>query len=204
MQNQLFAASTEVAIVDGTIRYSPHWLTSEESQTLFESLRQNVAWEQSTIKLYGKTVKIPRLNAWYGDPGCRYEYSGRSFEPQPWLPELEKLRQNLEKNTTYRFNSVLVNCYRDGNDSVGWHSDDEPELGRNPVVASISLGAEREFQLRHRHNSDRDKCKLNLTDGSLLLMAGELQHYWHHQIPKTRRPVGERINLTFREIKHSL
>ena len=200
-QGTLFATQGEsLPIVDGELTYYRHWLSQAEAQQLLVVLRQQVQWQQSTIVLYGKPVKIPRLNAWYGDAGCDYHYSGHQFAPHPWLPCLEVLRHKLQTVTGKAFNSVLVNCYRDGNDSVAWHSDDEPELGRNPLVASISLGAERSFQLRHRYHPQGSQRKLTLEHGSLLIMAGELQHHWQHQLPKTAKQVGERINLTYRYV----
>ena len=203
-QNSLFETElTTIDLVDGDLSYDPQWMGSEDADRLFSLLMQKVAWEQSTIRVYGKTIKIPRLNAWYGDPGCAYEYSGRVFQPEPWLNELLQIRNQLLKATGVDFNSVLINCYRDGNDSVSWHSDDEPELGRNPVVASVSLGAERIFQLRHKFNKKLATHSLNLASGSLLLMAGSMQHHWHHQIPKRRRVQKPRINLTFRQVKQT-
>lgn len=200
-QTVLFDASTQVIdIADGSLVYYPDWLALEEADKLFITLRQRVEWEQSTIQLYGKAVKIPRLNAWYGDADCPYRYSGRRFYPKPWLPALWELKQRLEKLTGCELNSVLVNCYRDGQDSVAWHSDDEPELGNNPVVVSLSLGAERVFQLRHRFDATQASQKLTLAHGSVLHMSGALQHHWQHQIPKTRRHVNERINLTYRYV----
>lgn len=191
---------TILPVTNGELSYYPQWLNATEASALQTQLREEVEWQQSVIQMYGKPVKIPRLNAWYGDRYCRYAYSGYHFEPLPWLPSLLAVKKRIECDTGFQFNSVLVNCYRDGNDSVAWHSDDEPELGRNPVVASVSLGAERAFHLRHRYNKALAVQKLQLTHGSLLIMAGELQHYWHHQVPKTQKNVSERINLTFRYI----
>lgn len=189
-----------IDIRDGELQYYPHWLTTNESDHYFQQLRQQVAWEQSTIFIYGKHTKIPRLNAWYGDPHCTYQYSGRRFEPRPWLPILCDLKSRLQKTLGESFNSVLINCYRDGRDSVSWHSDDEPELGQDPVVASISLGVERVFQLRHKREKTLSQKKLLLENGSLLVMAGSLQHHWQHQLPKSTKISGERINLTFRRV----
>lgn len=203
MNNQpsLFAIDKEELLIeDGNLDYYPQWLDDKEGFSLFEQLKREVQWEQSIINIYGKSIKIPRLNAWYGDANSPYTYSGSEFEALPWLPSLFDLKARIEAFSGFRFNSVLVNCYRDGNDSVAWHSDDELELGRNPPVASLSLGAERQFQLRHRFNKSLDARKLTLAHGSLLMMSGELQHYWHHQIPKTKKAVGERINLTFRYV----
>ena len=201
LQPSLFQSCCEIIpIDDGELTLYPEWLPAAQSGYYFKLLQQQIAWEQSTIFVYGRTIKIPRLNAWYGDPGCDYQYSGRCFEPLPWLPVLQEINEALEQTLDQSFNSVLVNCYRDGNDSVCWHSDDEPELGTNPLVASVSLGEQREFQLRHRYNQSVPTKKINLCSGSLLLMAGALQHNWQHQLPKTKRSKRPRINLTFRNI----
>ncbi|MFT7223870.1 MAG: alkylated DNA repair dioxygenase AlkB [Cellvibrionaceae bacterium] len=189
-----------IDIEDGELHYYRQWLDERESADYFQQLQQQVAWEQSTIFVYGKHIEIPRLNAWYGDPGCAYQYSGRRFEPLPWLSVLADLKERLEDTSGESFNSVLINCYRDGRDSVSWHSDDEPELGHNPAVASISLGTERIFQLRHKRNKTRNTLKLSLENGSLLVMAGSLQHHWQHQLPKTKKVSTTRINLTFRRV----
>ncbi len=191
----------ELPITDGRLTYYSDWLNNNEASQLLTTLKQQVAWQQSTINIYGKSVKIPRLNAWYGDAECPYQYSGKVFSPLPWLPCLWEQKLKIEQITGFSYNSVLVNCYRDGNDSVAWHSDDEPELGRNPPVASLSLGAERTFQLRHRYNKDLAIRKLNLGHGSLLIMSGELQHHWHHQLPKVANLKQERINLTYRYVR---
>jgi len=200
-QTSLFdLVKEELPIVDGQLTYYPDWINEAEASSLFTHLREGLEWQQSLISLYGKQVKIPRLNAWYGDSHCSYEYSGTRFEANPWTASLLDIKARIERLTGFRFNSVLANCYRDGQDSVAWHSDDEPELGHNPIVASVSLGSERQFQLRHRYDKNLETQKLALAHGSLLVMSGELQHYWHHQIPKTRKNVDERINLTFRYV----
>ncbi|MGH1486719.1 MAG: alpha-ketoglutarate-dependent dioxygenase AlkB family protein [Cellvibrionaceae bacterium] len=207
MQNQasLFEVSKEaINIADGQLDYYSNWLGDDEADALFVLLKEQVKWQQSTINLYGKTVKIPRLNAWYGDENCPYEYSGHKFQPKPWLPCLKEIQQRVERLTTFSANSVLVNCYRNGQDSVAWHSDDEPELGRNPTVISLSLGGEREFQLKHRYDKSLGVKKIKLSHGSLLVMSGELQHHWHHQVPKTAKNCAERINLTYRYVLPAL
>jgi alkylated DNA repair dioxygenase AlkB len=141
---------------------------------------------------------VPRLSAWYGDAGAVYTYSGLRLEPLPWTPVLLEIKQATERLSGTRFNSVLLNLYRDGQDSMGWHSDDEPELGPEPVIASVSLGALRRFVFQHKKR--RWRIALDLEPGSVLLMAGATQHHWRHALPKTRRPVAPRINLTFRTI----
>lgn len=167
---------------------------------LYDRLCGEIQWREDTIMMYGRPVKIPRLNAWYGDVDAHYSYSGLAMNPMPWNPLLELIRQPIEQLLNMRFNSVLINHYRDGNDSVSWHSDDEPELGREPVIASVSLGAVRRFQMRHRKDRQLPTCQLDLEPGSLLVMRGSTQRCWHHQVPKQRSITEGRINLTFRQI----
>lgn len=198
MQESLFQpTASRLPLVDADIRYYPAWL--EQAQDWLPLLRDSLAWQQDQIILFGRAQLIPRLNAWYGDQGCDYSYSGLSLKRHDWTQALSLLRQRLQAFTGAQFNSVLANYYRHGQDSVGWHSDDEPELGSQPVIASLSFGASRRFQLRHKYNRQQS-YSLDLDSGSLLLMAGPTQHYWQHQISKTRKPVAERINLTFRLI----
>jgi alkylated DNA repair dioxygenase AlkB len=153
-------------------------------------------WEQKVLNIYGKEVPLPRLTAWYGEAG--YNYSGVKNDPQPMTPLLSEIREKIHETTLQKFNSVLLNLYRDENDSVGWHSDDEPSVQWN-IIASLSLGATRPFILRKQKDK---KCKvtINLEDGDLVLMSGTLQKHWHHQIPKTGRQTDGRINLTFRTV----
>lgn len=179
----------------GVIEYLPGFLAGPLASQLFTLLRDRVPWRQE-ITIFNRPV--PRLTAWFADPGLVYRYSGITHEPEPWLPELCDLRRRVEAAAGAKFNSVLLNYYRDGNDSVSWHADDEPELGTNPVIASVSLGAVRRFLLKHRKN--RERIAIDLESGSLLIMAGTLQHHWLHCIPKTKAKVGPRINLTFRRL----
>jgi len=160
-------------------------------------LRHGIDWRDEEILLFGRRVAVPRRVAWYGDPGASYTYSGTPHHPEPWTPALTCTRDRVQELTGARFNAVLLNLYRDGRDGMGWHADDEPELGPNPVIASVSLGATRRFCLRHRRRRDL-RIDLPLAHGSLLLMSGATQHHWVHALPKTTAPVGERINLTFR------
>lgn len=178
----------------------PNFIPEAEQEALWGTLQKEVTWRQEEIKLFGKSIPQPRLTAWYGDEGKSYTYSGLTWQPLPWIPVLAHLREKLLSTTGVSFNSVLLNLYRSGQDSMGWHADDEPELGQNPIIASISLGQERSFHFRHRTQPDL-KQKLNLTSGSLLLMAGETQHHWQHQVPKSAKPLEPRINLTFRVIR---
>jgi len=174
------------------------FLARDTAGSLFATLRETVAWRQDHARMFGKPIRLPRLTAWHGDPGAGYLYSGIANEPLPWTPELARLRELVESAAGARFNSVLLNLYRDGNDSVGWHADDEPELGQNPLIASLSLGHTRTF--RFRHNETRRTISVVLDSGSLLVMRGSIQHEWQHCLPKTKRAVGPRINLTFRWI----
>lgn len=161
-------------------------------------MQSGLDWRQDEITLYGKQVLIPRLQAWYGDEDSFYQYSGLSLTPLPWTESLLQLKKRVEQTCDTSFNSMLANCYRDEKDSVAWHSDDEPELGRQPIIASLSFGAERVFQLKHKMTGER--FKLPLQSGSLLIMAGNTQQYWLHAVPKQQRHSGARINLTFRKI----
>lgn len=184
---------------DAEVWFYADFFDRPTSQQLFEELVGGVDWRQDFIRLYDKQVALPRLTAWYGDAGKDYSYSGITMRPQGWTESLRQIKGAIEPVCGVCFNSVLLNFYRSSQDSVAWHSDDEPELGQNPVIASVSLGAARRFQFRHRQDRSL-KQEVLLTDGSLLLMQGTTQHFWHHQIPKTARPIGPRINLTFRVI----
>ncbi len=184
----------------GDVFYWPQWVPAAEALELFETFQRDLAGEQSKIRMFGKSVLIPRMNAWYADAGLTYTYSNKTFQPQPWTEALLEVRHRVETTTGHTFNSVLANLYRDGRDSNGWHSDDEHELGTNPVIASLSLGGERKFHLKHKRNPDAERVYLTLAPGSLLLMTGSTQHNWSHQVPKTAKPVAPRVNLTFRTI----
>jgi len=192
-------ASLDLALVDGVARLWPAAFGPGEAADLFDSLRAGIHWQQEEIVIFGQRRRVPRLVAWHGDAGASYRYSGTDHDPEPWTPALARVRARVHELSGTEFNAVLLNLYRDGRDGMGWHADDEPELGRNPVIASVSLGVPRRFCLRHRRRKDL-KLDLELPQGSLLVMAGPLQHHWAHALPKTRRPVGERINLTFRRV----
>jgi len=191
---------TVVINTDGEVIFYPNFFNTQESDRLFSALHSSVKWRQDTIYFYGKTIPLPRLTSWYGDEGKSYIYSGIQQHPEPWTPTLTSIKLKAEAISKITFNSVLINLYRDGKDSVSWHSDDEPELGKNPIIASISLGGTRRFSLRHKTSKDY-KIDIDLPKGSLLLMKGETQHFWKHQIAKTAKSVEPRINLTFRVIK---
>jgi alkylated DNA repair dioxygenase AlkB len=199
-QRSLFAGDGGPrAIVDGDMTYVPGWLDPDEADRLLARIVATCAWRQEYIRMYGRAVPVPRITAWHADPGCSYAYSGIEHDPQPWTPVLAETRDRAAEACGARFNSVLVNRYRNGRDGVAWHSDDEPELGPEPVIASVSLGATRRFQVRRR-TDHADRHDIELDHGSLLVMHAGSQAAWEHQLPKTAKPIAERINLTFRTI----
>jgi alkylated DNA repair dioxygenase AlkB len=178
----------------GILLCDPAFFPRNDADALFDLLLRETAWKQEV----GRGRPFPRLTAWYADEGVNYRYSGVTHIGTGWTPTLLDIKHRIEVASQASFNSVLLNRYRDGRDSIGMHADDEPELGVNPVVASVSFGAVRTFSMKHR--ATRAKHVVELTQGSLLVMAGTCQHHWLHGVPKTERPVGERINLTFRRI----
>ncbi|HEX8251364.1 MAG TPA: alpha-ketoglutarate-dependent dioxygenase AlkB [Pyrinomonadaceae bacterium] len=184
---------------DAEITFYPNFFNKIKSDVMFENLFKEIKWRSDKIKLYGKEFDLPRKTAWYGEQEKSYKYSGIEMFPEPWTPTLLEIKQEIEKVSDTKFNSVMMNLYRDGNDGISWHTDAEPELGRNPTIASVSFGQTRRFMLRHRNNKEL-KFEIELTHGSLLLMGGPTQHFWQHQIPKTSRKLKPRINLTFRVI----
>jgi alkylated DNA repair dioxygenase AlkB len=191
-----------LALPGAEVRYIEDWLDPDQALTAMQALRIEVPFTQHPVRMFGRDLLAPRLSAWIGDPGASYTYSRVLHEPLPWTPTLAALRDRLDTELSLRFNSVLVNCYRDGRDSMGWHADDEPELGAEPLIASVSLGAERVMRLRSR-GENRHGFTLNLGAGSLLLMAGRTQLLYQHAIDKTRAAVGERINLTYRLVQRA-
>jgi alkylated DNA repair dioxygenase AlkB len=186
-------------IENGEYSYFPNFFNKIESDNFLKSLRENIIWKQESMNMYGKKIDFPRLTAWYGDNDKPYTFSGITLQPLPWSPEIIEIKNKIETKENVVFNSVLLNLYRDGNDSISWHTDAERELGKNPVIASVNFGETRKFQLRHIKT--KEKIEIELTHGSLLIMQGELQHFWQHQVPKTKEIKKERINLTFRVIK---
>lgn len=186
-----------------TLIYMRDFLSSDQAFRFHVALRKELHWNQGVVTVFGKRHPIPRLEAWHGDPGATYQYSGSDHDPQSWTPTLQKIRAKLRLvREDFEFNSVLGNLYRNGADAMGWHSDDEPELGKTPCIASLSFGASRDFLLRHRTRKDLEPVKIPLETGSLLIMEGATQEHWHHSIPRRRgkNSPGERINLTFRKI----
>lgn len=183
---------------DGLVRYYRDFIAASETPRWFHQLRQEIQWCRETYKIYGRDVHAPRLVAWYGDADAVYRYSGVVHQPRPWTAGLAVLRDQVSAFTGELFNAVLCNLYRDGNDSVGWHADKEAELGPQPAIASLSLGAPRLFKMRH--NRSKAVHDLLLEPGSLLVMTGAFQQQWRHTLPKSRQVQGPRINLTFRHI----
>lgn len=178
------------------------WLA--DHQTVADRLVATLPLRVEMLRIGAREVATPRRTSWHGDPGSTYAYSGRSFTPQPWTPELAGIRDALEATTGARFDSVLVNEYRSGRDSVGWHADDEPELGPHApddvLIASVSLGAPRRFVMRHRGRPEETR-EWALGEGDLVVMGGTTQRRWQHAVPKTAKPVGARVNLTFRIVR---
>lgn len=201
--DDLFARSTmleTIPMVDAELRFMRAFYAPPESQQLAATLMRETAWQQEKITVWNKQHWQPRLTCWYGDARSRYVYSGIALVPNEWTPTLLRIKHDIEQATGHRFNSVLLNLYRDEHDSVGMHSDDEAELGSAPVIASLSLGESRLFKLKHKTRKDLKTVSIELDDGSLLLMAGATQRYWRHGVDKARQTKGPRINLTFRTI----
>lgn len=188
-----------LAPFDGELYLIKQFYGSPEADLLLAQLLAGLDWQEEAIFIYGRWVKVPRLMCWYGDPDAWYRYSGVNHRPMPWTPALQAIRTKVEQHCQCAFNSVLANLYRDGNDSMGCHADDEKELGLNPVIASLSLGDQRLFRLHHK--KCKQKLDIALGHGDLLVMAGALQNYWMHSVPKTKKLKSPRINLTFRKIK---
>lgn len=189
----------DIHLPDARVHWHRHWLAAADAAALQRTLCEEVPWDVHRIRMFGRQVDSPRLSCWMGDPATRYRYSGTDFVPAPWHPALVPLRERLAAFCGTSFNSVLLNRYRDGKDSMGWHSDDEPELGQAPIIASLSLGETRRFLLRRR---DDHHCKVEylLGHGDLMVMTGSTQRHCQHALPKMARAAGERINLTFRWI----
>lgn len=190
----------------GDCRYLHNYLAADQASGLLLQLHNELPWQQQTIRLFGKHVMQPRLICWQSDPEVNYGYSGIRLLAAEWHPQVARLRQRLQFELGLQFNAVLINAYRDGQDSMGWHSDDEPELGTDPVLASISLGAERLFRWRHKRSvpgsvsGSGKTLGMKLQHGSLLLLDGQFQQEYQHSVPKTRTATGLRINLTFRQV----
>jgi alkylated DNA repair dioxygenase AlkB len=179
--------------------YRPGIFNGHESECLMRKFINDMPWQQKVIKIYNKEMVTPRLTVWVGDLGTDYSFSGEKYNPLPWTKELLMIKNRIEPLAGTTFNSVLLNYYRDGNDSVAWHSDNENSLGRHPVVASVTFGQVRSFDIRNKHDHSK-KYAVKLESGSYLLMKAGLQEHWEHRIAKSPRPMKERVNLTFRMI----
>lgn len=188
----------KVLLPDADIEYIEGLYSVEEATELFTVLQQSLDWRHDDIRMFGKIMKVPRLQAWYSDNELTYRYSNMTLASKPWTATLATLKERISDYCQHDFNAVLANLYRDQHDSVSWHSDDEAELGNMPIIASLSLGAARDFQLKHIDN--KEKLTLSLSTGSLLIMRGDTQRYWQHCVPKRAKEIEARINLTFRRI----
>ena len=196
----LFGDSIKLNMVNADVIYYPNFFNKNISDIYFNNLLNTLNWKQDNITVFGKTHLQPRLTAFYASNTNSYKYSNIIMAPNPFSDDLLKIKNIIEKELAISFTSCLANLYRNGKDSNGWHADNEKELGKNPIIASISFGVDRTFHFKHKHKKDL-KLKITLQHGSLLLMQGETQKYWLHQIPKTQKDIGKRINLTFRIIK---
>jgi len=200
MSNLFPAEKIVFNVPNAKIEYHPHFFGEEQSNLLFKELLAEIPWQQDDITVFGTTHQQPRLTALFGNEGKQYSYSNITMQPHKWNAILMHIKNEIELICEVHFTTVLLNLYRNGKDSNGWHADNEKELGTNPTIASVSFGAERVFHLQH-NSLKEEKIKLTLEHGSLLIMKGETQHYWKHQIPKTAKPIGPRINLTFRVLR---
>lgn len=195
----LFKTPIDLQLKDADVLYYPNFFDTNKADIYFQNLLEHLAWQQDTITVYGKNYLQPRLTAFYANNKNNYKYSNITMQPHAFKDDLLDIKHTIETEIKTKFTSCLANLYRDGNDSNGWHADNEKALGKNPIIASVSLGAERLFHLKHK-NDKTLKTKFILEHGSLLLMQGETQTHWLHQIPKTKKIIGKRINLTFRII----
>jgi len=200
MQYSLLSAETNNLLpFQGEVTFYPNFYSKEDSFHYLKALQECLEWRQEPIRMFGKWIVQPRLTALYGDPNVSYGYSGIEMEALPFTKELEQIKNHIQDFTKHEFTHVLCNYYRNGQDSMGWHRDNEDVLGKDPTIASLTFGASRIFQLRP-YGKKEPKLNIELSDGSLLLMGGESQHYWEHQIPKTKKVLAPRINLTFRKL----
>ncbi|MEX2483073.1 MAG: alpha-ketoglutarate-dependent dioxygenase AlkB [Brumimicrobium sp.] len=188
----------KIDITNGWLIWVPDFLVKIESDDLHDYFLKELSWQGGKVKLFGRTFEIPRKQVMFTDEGLHYGYSGKQLVSSDWDDEVLKIKKRIEQFSGFEFNACLANLYRDGQDSNGWHADDEKELGKNPIIASVSLGATRNFHLKHKIINERKN--IELTHGSLLIMGGETQRYWKHQIPKTKKVIDARVNLTFRKV----
>jgi len=199
MQQSIFNDPGNILPYNGETLLFPNAFSKAESDNHLRALINNIEWKHEAIKLFGKEVMQPRLTAWYGDSNKSYSYSGIIMQPLEWTDALLTIKQTIENIAGIQFNSALLNYYRNGNDSMGWHRDNEKELGINPIIASVSFGAARKFRMRY-YTDKKIVNDILLTNGSLLIMRGQTQHYWEHCLPKTKQQISGRINITFRVI----
>ena len=188
-----------IELRDASLQHLGACVPMQRRGPLFDALMDSTPWTHDDIVMFGKKMKVPRLSSWHGDAGTSYTYSNIQLQPQVWTPPMLEIKSLVESVAGTQFNSVLVNLYRSGTDSVAWHADDEPELGPEPVIASVSLGATRTFKMKHQTDTTL-RYSFELADGSVLIMRGSTQRCWMHAVPKTSKAVGPRINLTFRAI----
>lgn len=201
MTGQLFPEERKLPKLPAgaTVDYFPGALAALDADRLFDALTREVAWQQDHIRMFGRETPLPRLTAWYGDGGRSYTYSGITMTPRPWIRPLDEAREIADRLAGIAFNSVLCVLYRDGNDKLAWHTDDEPELGPTPVIASVNFGAERRFSIRNKDDHS-NKADIPLGHGDVLIMRGRTQQLCEHAVPPMRG-AGPRINLTFRRIE---
>lgn len=200
MQQSIFTSdNSNLLPFQGETVFYPDFFSKKLADQFQNQLATKLEWKHEPIRMFGKTVMQPRLTALYGDEGRPYGYSGISMNPNSWTLELKAMKDRLQEFIGVEFTHVLCNYYRDGQDSMGWHRDNEAVLGKNPSIASVTFGVTRIFQIRH-YETKTHKIDIPLTHGSLLMMSGESQHHWEHQIPKTKKVLGPRINLTFRKL----
>ena len=193
------AGLQKLPIIGADLLYDQQFISADQADTLLVEIIAQVQWRQAELKIYGRKVLTPRLTSWMGDSDASYVYSNTRFVPVPWISPVLMIKQQIESATGNTFNSVLLNYYRDGQDAMGWHSDDEKELGKQPVIASLSLGGERRFLLRRKDKTEKS-IALHLQHGSLLLMQGVTQKNFQHALPRSTKQIPARINLTFRHI----
>ncbi len=193
------AGLQKLPVIGADLLYDQQFISADQADTLLTEIITQVQWQQAELKIYGRNVRTPRLSCWMGDADASYVYSNTHFEPLPWISPVVDIKKRIESATGIKFNSVLLNYYRDGQDAMGWHSDDEKELGKQPIIASLSLGGARRFLLRRKDKAEKS-IAIELQHGSLLLMQGDTQKNFQHALPRTAKQISARINLTFRKI----
>jgi len=183
-----------------SVKYIENFFDFDQSQLYMKHLTNDIKWKREKIRMWGKEIVTKKRIAWYADEGKSYTYSGSTFYPVQWDEVLLEIKKQVEQHIRFQFNSVLLNEYKSGEVGMGWHSDDEKELGIDPIIASLSFGANRDFIFKHKTDKSFEKIKIHLKSGSLLIMSGSTQHYWKHSLPKRLKVRDPRVNLTFRKI----